>query len=113
MEKFIYIMSCQRGQGLPEIHYLCDNYDEAIDIYYKYYLKDDEDFLKSPNRNYWFMYLYKLPIGVIFSKNGDLSRASDTKLGRSSEYRIKFNTWGDLINEWKMCNRNSKIDSIL
>ncbi len=110
-EKFIYIMSCQRGQGLPEIHYICDYYDEAIKAYYTYHLKDNKDFLKSRDRNYWFMYLYQFPISKDFKTDG--KSWSNIKLGKSCKYRIKFKYWGDLIDEFKMVNRNIKLNELI
>tara|TARA_R110000772_G_scaffold55_6_gene324 strand:- start:2752 stop:3114 length:363 start_codon:yes stop_codon:yes gene_type:complete len=111
MEKFVYIMSCQRGQGIPEIHYMCDNYNEAIKAYYDHQISDQVDFLDSPDREYWFMNLYKFPLGVSFRDEGHRS-SSRIKISKSSKYRIKFKTYGDLINEYKITNRNQAIDEV-
>jgi len=105
-------MSCQRGQGSTEIHYLCTSYQEAIKEYYDYMRMSKSDFLESVNKEYWFMYLYKFPLSVNFAYlNG--KNWSETKLSKSSKYRIKFKTWGDLINEYKITNRNKAIDDII
>ena len=111
-EKSVYIMSCQRGQASPELHYMCDNYADAITVYYNHYVKDKrKNFLEMPERAYWYMYLFKFPMGINFSTVG--FSGSDVKLQKSSKYRIKFKTYGDLINEYKVIQRDKVIDDVL
>jgi len=38
--EYIYIMSCQRGQGAPQIHSVWDSYERAITEYYEYHIRD-------------------------------------------------------------------------
>ena len=51
-------MSCQRGQGLPEVHYMTLSYEDAIKVYHNHHVNDDKEFLEesNDNRDYWFMY---------------------------------------------------------
>jgi len=102
-------MSCQRGQGSPELHYICDNYNEAIEVYYNHHA-ENSDFLQSTERKYWFMYLYEFPMSTDFKEKG--FSWSKVKLSKSSKYRIKFKTWGDLTNEYKITQRDKVIDEI-
>lgn len=103
--KDIYIMACQRGQKLPELHYITDDYRDAIRALFEYYRDDDKDFLEERNRDYdyWFMHLYRYPLNENFKELGGWS---NVKLGgKSSEYRIKFDCWGDLIQEYDKISR--------
>jgi hypothetical protein len=106
----IYIMACQRGQSSPEIFSIWNTYEKAITAYYKYHIDEDNLYKKTDNDTYWFMYLYKIPVGENFV---EVSRkSSDVKLQKSCKYRIKFKTWGDLRKEYNIVNRDSKIESI-
>lgn len=77
MEIFVYIVSCQRGQRLPEIRSVWTDYDDAIVAY----CEDLDDW-----NNQDFYLLHKLPVGR-FCDPGD---RSNEKLGKSSKNRLKF-----------------------
>jgi len=77
MDQFAYIISCQRGQGLPEIRSVWTDYDDAIVAY----CEDLDDW-----NNQDFYLLHKLPIGR-FCGPGE---GCKEKLGKSSKNRLKF-----------------------
>lgn len=112
--EYVYIMACQRGQAAHEIHSMWDTYEKAIKEYYEYHIRDDKESSFSRSRqdddDYWFMYLYKFPVNKIFANNKGWS---ETKLGKSSKYRIKFKNWGELRKEYVVVSRDSKIESII
>jgi hypothetical protein len=91
---------------------MCDNYNEAIKAFYDHQMEEQVDFVKNPLREYWFMNLYKFPLGISFKDEGHRS-SSKEKLGKSSKYRVKFKTWGDLINEYTVTQRDKVIDEVL
>ena len=78
----IYIMSCQRSQGSPEIFSIWDTYEKSIIAYYNYCV-DNKSFSFSFN----YMFLYRIPVNQMFCDN---TKWSDVKLQKSSKYRIKF-----------------------
>jgi len=103
-DEYIYILSMQRGQGLPELYSMWNNYDDAI---YHYY-----DFLKINEYNDYipsYFNLYKFPVGVKFC---DPSEWSNVKLGRSTKYRIKFKDYKELKNEYKKIIRIKKFNNV-
>ena len=77
MEQFVYIASCQRGQGLPEIRSVYTDYEDAIVAYC-------EDLAGWDNQDFYL--LHKLPVGR-FCKTGEWCKE---KLGKSSKNRLKF-----------------------
>jgi hypothetical protein len=77
MESFVYIISCQRGQGLPEIRSVWTDYDDAIVAY----CENLEDW-----NNQDFYLFHKLPVGR-FCEPGEWCKE---KLGKSSKNRLKF-----------------------
>ena len=77
MDQFAYVISCQRGQGLPEIRSVWIEYDDAILAYC-------EDLDDWDNQDFYL--LHKFPIGR-FCEPGDGSKG---KLGKSSKNRLKF-----------------------
>lgn len=77
MDQFAYIISCQRGQGLPEIRFVSTDYDDAIVAYC-------EDLEEWDNQDFYL--LHKLPFGRFVEPGG----CSKEKLGKSSKNRIKF-----------------------
>lgn len=77
MDQFAYIVSCQRGQGLPEIRSVWTDYDDAIVAYC-------EDLDDWDNQDFYL--LHKFPVGR-FCDPGD---GSKEKLGKSSKNRLKF-----------------------
>ena len=99
MENFVYIISCQRGQGLPEIRSVWTDYDDAIVAY----CEDLEDW-----NNQDFYLLHKFPVGR-FCDPGEWCKE---KLGKSSKNRLKFKD-NELTNILKSINRNKQIDNIL
>jgi len=107
--EYIYIMSCQRGQGAPEIHSVWDSYERAIKEYYEYHIRDGYSD-RDDSSEYWFMNLYKIPINQIFANEDDYSKEKFTK---NSKNRIKFKNWGELRKEYQTINRDLKIDEIL
>ena len=99
MENFIYIISCQRGQGLPEIRSVWTDYDDAILAYC-------EDLADWDNQDFYL--LHKFPVGR-FCEPG---KCSKEKLGKSSKNRLKFKD-KELKDILKSINRNKQIDNIL
>lgn len=77
MEIFAYIVSCQRGQGLPEIRSVWTDYDDAIVAYC-------EDLDEWDNQDFYL--LHRLPVGR-FCEPGEWCKE---KLGKSSKNRLKF-----------------------
>ena len=77
MDQFVYIISCQRGQGLPEIRSVWTDYDDAIVAYC-------EDLDDWDNQDFYL--LHKLPIGR-FCDPGEWCKE---KLGKSSKNRLKL-----------------------
>lgn len=99
MENFVYIISCQRGQGLPEIRSVWTEYDDAILAYC-------EDLANWNNQDFYL--LHKFPVGR-FCDPGEVCKE---KLGKSSKNRLKFKD-NELKNILKSINRNKRIDKIL
>ena len=106
MEK-IYIISCQRGQGAPEIHSIWNSYELAIKEYYEYYIRDG--YGKSDEDEFWFMYLYEIPANQVFADKNGWSKEKFTK---SSKHRLKFKNWGELKKEYKTVSRDLKLTQI-
>ena len=86
MTEFVYIISCQRGQGLPEIRFVSTDYDDAIVAYC-------EDLEEWDNQDFYLF--HKLPFGRFVEPGG----CSKEKLGKSSKNRIKFD--GKELNRLK------------
>jgi hypothetical protein len=99
MENFVYIISCQRGQGLPEIRSVWTDYDDVIVAY----CEDLDDW-----NNQDFYLLHKFPVGR-FCDPGEVCKE---KLGKSSKNRLKFKD-KELKDILKSINRNKQIDKIL
>lgn len=99
MDQFVYIISCQRGQALPEIRSVWTDHDDAILAY----CEDLEDW-----NNQDFYLLHKLPVGR-FCKPDEWCKE---KLGKSSKNRMKFED-KELKNILKSIKRNRQIDEIL
>ena len=99
MEQFVYIISCQRGQGLPEIRSVWTEYDDAIVAYC-------EDLADWNNQDFYL--LHKFPVGR-FCDPGEWCKE---KLGKSSKNRLKFKD-KELKDILKSINRNKQIDTIL
>ena len=99
MENFVYIISCQRGQGLPEIRSVWTDYDDAIVAY-------SEDLADWNNQDFYL--LHKFPVGRFCEPGG----RSNEKLGKSSKNRLKFKDT-ELKDILKSINRNKQIDNIL
>jgi len=99
MENFVYIISCQRGQGLPEIRSVWTDYDDAIVAY-------SEDLADWNNQDFYL--LHKFPVGR-FCDPGEVCKE---KLGKSSKNRLKFKD-KELKDILKSINRNKRIDNIL
>lgn len=103
---YVYIMSCQRSQGSPEIYSIWDTYECAIIDYYEY-------FVKSKYSNLDFMYLFKIPLNQSFSENGIWS---NIKLQKTCMYRLKFKSMSDLKTEYDciklQANRDEKLSEI-
>ncbi len=57
--EYIYIMSCQRGQGSPEIFSIWFSYEKALTAYYEYNIADGFS-RRSDDNDYFFMYLIDL-----------------------------------------------------
>ena len=77
MDQFAYVISCQRGQGLPEIRSVWTDCDDAIVAYC-------EDLDEWDNQDFYLF--HKLPIGR-FCEPGEWCKE---KLGKSSKNRLKF-----------------------
>jgi hypothetical protein len=108
--EYIYILSCQRGQGSPEIHSMWNSYEKAIKSYYHYHISD-----KSTSSISNFMFLYKFPTNTIFSVGGEGESWrdwSDVKIQKSSKYRIKFDSFKELESEYKVFNRDDKLTEL-
>ena len=99
MGNFVYIISCQRGQGLPEIRSVWTEYDDAIVAYC-------EDLADWNNQDFYL--LHKFPVGR-FCEPGEWCKE---KLGKSSKNRLKFKDV-ELKDILKSINRNKQIDTIL
>lgn len=99
MENFVYIISCQRGQGLPEIRSVWTDYDDAIVAYC-------DDLADWNNQDFYL--LHKFPVGR-FCDPGEVCKE---KLGKSSKNRLKFKD-KELKDILKSINRNKRIDNIL
>ena len=99
MENFVYIISCQRVQKLPEIRSVWTDYDDAIVAY----CEDLDDW-----NNQDFYLLHKFPVGR-FCEPGE---GCKEKLGKSSKNRLKFEE-KELKNLLKTIRRNRQIDTIL
>jgi hypothetical protein len=99
VESFVYIISCQRGQALPEIRSVWTDYDDAILAYC-------EDLSDWNNQDFYL--LHKLPVGR-FCGPGEWCKE---KLGKSSKNRLKFDD-KELKNLIKSIKRNRQIDEIL
>jgi hypothetical protein len=99
MENFVYVISCQRGQGLPEIRSVWTEYDDAIVAY----CEDLEDW---NNQNFYL--LHKFPVGR-FCEPGEWCKE---KLGKSSKNRLKFED-NELKSINKSIHRNRIIDEIV
>jgi hypothetical protein len=99
MENFVYVISCQRGQGLPEIRSVWTEYDDAIVAYC-------EDLADWNNQDFYL--LHKFPVGR-FCEPGEWCKE---KLGKSSKNRLKFKDV-ELKDILKSINRNKQIDTIL
>ena len=99
MENFVYIISCQRGQALPEIRSVWTDYDDSIVAYC-------EDLANWNNQDFYL--LHKFPVGR-FCDPGEVCKE---KLGKSSKNRLKFKD-NELKNILKSINRNKRIDKIL
>ena len=99
MENFVYIISCQRGQALPEIRSVWTDYDDAILAYC-------EDLADWDNQDFYL--LHKFPVGR-FCDPGEVCKE---KLGKSSKNRLKFKD-KELKDILKSINRNKLIDNIL
>ncbi len=52
-------MSCQRGQGSPEIFSIWFSYEKALTAYYEYNIADGFS-RRSDDNDYFFMYLIDL-----------------------------------------------------
>jgi hypothetical protein len=98
-EQFVYIISCQRGQRLPEIRSVWTEYDDAIVAYC-------EDLDNWDNQDFYL--LHKFPVGR-FCEPGEWGKE---KLGKSSKNRLKFEE-KELKNLLKTIRRNRQIDNIL
>lgn len=103
MDQFAYIISCQRGQGLPEIRSVWTDYDDAIVAYC-------EDLDDWDNQDFYL--LHKLPIGR-FCEPGE---GCKEKLGKSSKNRLKFD--GKELNNLRDSilisrNRAKQLDKII
>ena len=107
--EYVYIMSCQRGQGAPEIHSIWGSYERAIKEYYEYHIRDGYS-NRVDSSEYWFMNLYKIPVNQKFANEDDYSKEKFTK---SSKNRIKFKNFGELRKEYKIIDRDNKINEIL
>jgi hypothetical protein len=103
----IYIISCQRGQGAPEIHSIWNSYELAIKEYYEYHVRDG--YGKSDESEFRFMYLYEIPANQVFA---DKNVWSNEKFTKSSKHRMKFKNWGDLKKEYKTVSRDLKLTEI-
>ena len=90
---YIYIISCQRGQGSPEIQSIWMRYEDAIKTYYEGKLN--------------YHYIYKIPVNQIFGNSW-----SDIKLQKSCKYRLKIEG-SELKNEYQKIIRDDKINSLI
>ncbi len=104
----IYIISCQRGQGAPEIHSIWNSYELAIKEYYEYHIRDGYSD-RDDSSEYWFMYLYEIPINKVFAEKEGWSKE---KLTKSSKHRVKFKNWGELKKEYKTVSRDLKLTEL-
>lgn len=106
--EYVYIISCQRGQGASQIHSIWSSYERAITEYYNYQKRDNRK-IKDEDQLY-FMELYKIPLDHKFADKSDYSKEKFTK---SSKNRIKFKNFGELRKEYQIIDRDNKINEIL
>jgi len=99
MESFVYIISCQRGQALPEIRSVWTDYGDAVLAYC-------EDLELEDWNNQDFYLFHKLPVGIFVNREG----YSNEKLGKSSKNRIRF---PDIDKVKKQILRDRKIGEII
>jgi hypothetical protein len=104
----IYIISCKRGSGNPEIGGLYTEYDQAIVAYYDILSLNGRI---SRDKDYFFWDIYKFPSNVSFILDGE--SWSDTKIQKSSKYRIEFKNGREIIDEYTRITRNKRIESII
>lgn len=99
--KYVYIISCQRGQGLPEIYSMWSTYEKAIIAYSE--CCDSSFDLK-------FKMLYEFPLDELYC---DVKSWSNIKLGKSCKYRIKkFKSLEELRSEAFSLKRDVKLDEL-
>ena len=111
MDKFTYILTKQETKMIPKIYSFWNTYEEAVIAFHDYHLKHSSGFAdNNNNRKFFDIELYKFPVGMDLSYG---KSSSDTKLGKSSEYRVKFKDWNELKQEYKSVNRNFQIDSLV
>jgi len=97
----VYIISCQRGQGLPEIYSMWSTYEKAINAYY--------DACVEKSHNFSWLYLYEFPLDEKFC---DVTRWSEIKLGKSCKYRMKFKDFNELKSLALSTKRDSKLNEL-
>ena len=98
--KYVYIISCQRGQKLPEIYSMWSTYEKAIIAY--------SDVCES-RYDLTFYQLFKFPLDELYC---DISKWSDVKMGKSCKYRVKFDNHKELKAECLSVSRDSKINEL-
>jgi len=98
---YVYIISCQRGQKLPEIYSMWSSYDKAINAYY--------DACVKKSHNFSWLYLYEFPLDEEFC---DVTKWSDVKMGKSSKYRLKFKNFNELKTIALSTSRDVKLTEL-
>ena len=115
----LYIIFGKRGQKMPEIAASYTDYETAIIEYYKILKEEYEDnsswrnqppFEKSRNDGYFFWKLMALPINCSFM---DEDNSTDVQFGAGNKHMIKFKNYGEVIDEYRKCSRNKKIESVI
>ncbi len=113
--EYIYIISIKRGQAGHEIAGFYTDYDEALMEFHRIEKRDadDIDWISDRDREYFSWELYKFPTNESFLELDRTYPSSDTKIEKSSKYRVKFYTRGELIDEYNRVSRNVKIKEII
>jgi len=111
MKEYIYVIAQKRGGGDAEIYSVWNNYEGAIKGYYDVNVSERKEYNNNngPSISSW-VFMYELPANTDFrTKDG----WSDTKIQKSSQYRMKFKDFYELEDLYKQIIRGDKLERIL
>ena len=111
MKEFIYVIACKRGVGDAEVYSIWNNYEGAIKGYYDVNVSERKEYnYNGTNHISSWVFLYKLPANTDFRTNRGWS---DTKIQKSSQYRMKFKDFYELEDLYIQVGRKGKLERIL